>query len=260
MSKYMKLLLYEFKNIIREKMTLIMLVYPLFMIVLGSFVIPILINNYGTDASGQELASLIIIIVFANIAPFVTAAMLGFNLLDHRDENTLDTIRVTPLSLRGYVIFKTIYSYIISVNASFWSIQGVKLLSGDNYTFNGVNLWELFSLSDIFLYALVAALFTPVFAMVLAAFSKNKIEGFAFMKTAGMLTLVPALIVLETMQDYKQYILGILPSFWPTKGLLVSADLLDHAHNISFWMYMLIGVIYSCFLIVVSYRYFESRL
>ncbi len=260
MGKYIRMLIYEFKNIVRDKMTLIMLLYPLLMIALGSYVIPVLIDNYGTTSAGQEMASLVIIIVFANVAPFATAAMLGFSLLDHKDENTLDTIRVTPLSLKGYVTFKTIYAYVIAVNASFWAIQGVRLLSGDGYTYNGINLWSFFSLSDILFFALVAGLFTPVFAMLLAAMSKNKIEGFAYMKTTGMLTLIPAIIVLDAMQDFKQYFIGIIPTFWPTKGLLVGADLLDHAHNLNFWGYMIIGLAYSLALTVLCFKVFENNI
>ncbi len=260
MMKYLKLFSFEIKNIIREPMTMIMLVYPIMMIGVGAFVIPVLIDNYAQTQDGMEMASLVVIVVFANLAPFVTAAMLGFNLLDHKDENTLDSIRVTPLSLRGYVLFKSVYAYLISFNASFWSLQGTKLLSGDSYSFGGVNLWERFELSYIIIYALVAALFTPVFGLILSAFSRNKIEGFAFMKVSGTIALLPVIIVLETMQDFKQYFLGIFPTFWPTKGLMVSSDLLTHNHNIAVWLYMVIGMVYSITLSVIIYRIFEKKL
>ncbi len=259
MSKYVKLLRYEIKNILRDKMTLIMLLYPLLMIFIGAFVLPTLVENYGETEEGQTLATLTIIIIFANIAPFVTAAMLGFNLIDHSDENTLNTIRVTPVSLKGYVIFKTIYAYIISVNASFWALYGVKMLSGDNYTFHGVNLWDQFSLTNILLYALVAGLFTPVFALILASMSKNKIEGFAYMKTAGVIVILPAVLVLDTMQDFKQYFIGILPTFWPMKGLLSEAALLTHEHNISYPAYMIIGSLYAITLSILAYKKFENK-
>lgn len=259
MRKYLEMLKYEFKNIVRDKMTLVMLLYPLLIIVIGSFVLPTLIENYGETATGQKMAALMIVIVFANIAPFITAAMLGFNLIDHRDENTLNTIRVTPLSLKGYVIFKTIYAYFISANASFWALYGVKILSGDNYNFHGYNIWNQFTLSNILIFALVAALFTPVFALILAAFSKNKIEGFAYMKTAGMLTVLPAVLVLDTMQDFKQYFLGFLPTFWPMKGMLSQAELLTHSHNISYSAYMLIGIVYALSLTIVAFKWFDHK-
>jgi len=259
MRKYLEMLVYEFKNLIRDTMTVILLVYPLMIIMIGSFVLPRLIELYGDDPAGQTTAALVIIIIFSTIAPFVTAALLGFSLIDHRDENTLDTIRVTPLSLRGYIVFKSIYAYLLSVNASFWALYGVKLLSGDGYTFGGMDLWEPFTLGGVLVYALVASLFTPLFALFLAAMSKNKIEGFAYMKTMGLFTILPAVLVLPTMQDFKQYIIGILPTFWATKGLMVHAGYLSHDHNLTVSLYMLIGIVYSLLLSLLSYRFFEKR-
>ncbi len=260
MNKYARLLVYELKTIIREKMTLILLIYPLFMLLIGAFLIPGLIDNYGETAAGQEMASLIVIIIFAAIAPFVGSSLLGFSLLDHKDENTLDTIRVTPLSLKGYVLFKTAYVYVLTANAAFWTLFGVKHLSGDAYTFHGVNLWDFFSAGDIAVFALVAAAFTPVFAFFLAAISKNKIEGFAYMKVFGVVAIMPAIIALEPLQDFRQYFLGIWPLFWPTKGLLVDVGLLEHAHNLHAFWYMAIGIVYPLALSLLLFGFFERNL
>ena len=260
MTKYLRLLQYELKNILRDSMTKILLVYPILIIVIGSFILPRLLDQFGGETSGTRVAALIMIILFASIAPFLTAALLGFNLLDNRDDNSLDTIRVTPISLKGYIIFKSIYAYVLSVNASFFVIFGTKHLSGDGYTIMGQNLFDEFTAGYIFVYALVAGLFTPVFALLLAAFSKNKIEGFAFMKSAGMIIVLPALLVIERMQDVKQYILGIVPIFWPVKGLLTSANLFEHSSNLPVWLYMLVGTLYMTILIRLFYRIFETRI
>lgn len=260
MRRYTSLLRYELKNIVRDNMTLIMLLYPLILIVIGAFVLPVLIENYGDDPAGQWMAALVVVIVLANVAPFAGAAMLGFSLLDHRDENTLDTIRVTSVSLGGYILFKTVYSSVLSANAAFWSIYGVKLLSGDRYAFGGVNLFDSFSVPSLIAYAVVAGLFTPVFALLLAALANNKIEGFAYMKSAGIIVLMPAVLVLDAMQDFKQYFIGVVPTFWPTKGLLVDAQLLNHAHNLSFPLYLMIGVLYCGLLSLGTYRIFKRRL
>ncbi len=259
MSKYLNMLVYEFKNIIRDKMTMMLLVYPLFIIAVGAFIIPTLIENYGSG-EGRLTASLVVIIVFSSLVPFITGAMLGFNLLDHKDEHTLNTIRVTPLTMKGYILFKSTYAYLLSVFAAFFSIFGVKHLSGDGYQIGQVNLWEMFTWGDILAYALVASLFTPFFALFLAAIGKNKIEGFAYMKTSGIFVLLPVLVIIETMQDWKQYLLGVLPIFWPVKAMLVDIEMLDHAHNLPGPLYHGIGIIYMSALIIVAYRFFESKI
>jgi fluoroquinolone transport system permease protein len=259
MKKYMDMLRYEFKNIIRDRMTLLLLVYPVLIILIGAYLIPTLLDNYASGGGAQTMGITIIIIVFSSIAPFITAAMLGFNLLDHKDENTLNTIRVTPLSLKGYIIFKGFYGYALSVFASFFSLFGVKHLSGDGYTLGGVNLWNSFTWSDMLIYALVAALLTPMFALALGALAKNKIEGFAYMKTSGLFIIAPALSVLTSMQDYKQYILGIVPIFWPVKGLLVSKNILSNPSNLPVILYYLIGILYMSTLTVILYKWFDKK-
>ena len=258
MAKYLNMLSYEFKNIVRDRMTLVLLIYPLLIIAMGAYIIPVLIDNYA-DGQAKLTATLVVIILFSSIAPLITGAMLGFNLLDHKDENSLNTIRVTPLSLSGYIIFKSVYAYILSFIASFFSVFGVKHLSGDGYTVGGVNLWDTFAWNDILVYALVASLFTPLFALFLSAVAKNKIEGFAYMKSSGIFMLLPILVIIETMQDCKQYLLGVFPIFWPVKGLLVEIDMLEHVHNLPGPLYHLVGVVYMLCLTVLAYKVFESK-
>lgn len=258
MDKYMSMLAYEFKNIIRDRMTLVLLVYPLLIIAIGAYIIPVLIDNYASG-EGKLTATLVVIIVFSSIAPLITGAMLGFNLLDHKDENSLNTLRVTPLSLRGYILFKSVYTYTLSFIASFFSVFGVKHLSGEGYSVGGMNLWDMFGWGDILIYALVASLFTPLFGLFLSAVAKNKIEGFAYMKSSGIFMLLPVLVIIETMQNWKQYLLGIFPIFWPVKGLLVEIEMLEHSHNLPGPVYHLVGAIYMVGLILLAYRVFEQK-
>ncbi len=259
MIKYIKLLRYEFKNLVRDKMTLVMLVYPLMLMLIGAYVIPAVVDRFGDGDAAQRTTSLFIIVVFAAIAPFIGSVLLGFSLLDNRDENTLDTIRVTPISLRGYVVFKSIYAYILGVNGAFWILYGTRLLSGDGYVVMGQDLFEPFTIGVVLTYALISSLFTPVFALFLAAVAKNKIEGFAYMKATGMIILVPVLVVLEPLHDWKQYFLGIMPTFWPIKGMLVQTDLLGHADDLPLIGYSVIGILFNVCLIVFMYKIFERK-
>lgn len=265
MKRALKLFRYELKNIIRDSMTIVMLVYPIMLIIVGSFLLPLLLDRFGGETQGTMVAGIVMIILFASIAPFVSAALLGFLLLDNKDENTLDTIRVTPMSLSGYVRFKTVYAYILGVNAAFWVIMGTKWLSGDGYTFSvpgigTVDLFENFTIPWVLVYALVAGLFTPVFALIMASLANNKIEGFAYMKFSGIIILIPALVVIETMQDAKQYLLGIVPLFWPVKGLMTAAELLEHEHNLPPILYLIIGAVFMIGLTALAYRHFVNTL
>lgn len=259
-ARYLRLLRYEFKNIVRDHMTMVMLVYPLLILVIGSYVLPALLDQFGEGDAGQYIASLVVVLVLGSLAPFIGGAMLGFLMLDHRDENTLDSLRVTPMSLKGYLGFKMTYSYLLSVLAGVVVLYGLKVLSGDRYTVMGMNVLDGFTFMNVFFYALVAGFFAPIFGLLLSSLGKNKIEGFAYMKTLGIFAILPALVAWEAMQDGRQYLLGIIPTFWPLKGLMVDANLLVNDANLPFSVYLIIGFIYSLVLLVVFTRLFYQKI
>jgi fluoroquinolone transport system permease protein len=240
-------------------MTQIMLVYPVMIMLVGAYLLPFILNEFGDADAGQYLASVVIVLVLGSLAPFIGGAMFGFLLLDHRDENTLISLRVTPTSLGGYLGFKATYIYLLSVASSLMVLSGVKWLSGDGYTVMGRNVWDGFSFLGILGYAVVAAWLAPIFGLLLASLGKNKIEGFAYMKSLGIFALLPVLVVLEPLQDARQYLLGIMPSFWPLKGLMVDAGLLENSANLSYALYLFIGLVWSVLLCALFIKLFYQK-
>lgn len=250
---------YELKNIVRDKMTALMVVYPFFITAIAAFVIPSFFNFLEGEEAVFFMTSLVIVVILASLAPMLAGAMLGFLLLDHKDEKTLDSLRVTPLSLRSYLLYKASYTYLLSTLASAFVIFGVRWFSGEGYTFMGQNVFLELPVSGIIFYAFVSGLFGPTFGLIIATLGKNKIEGFAYLKSMGILILIPALVMLEPMQDIRQYILGVIPGFWPVKGLLESASFLSHPANLSPALYFLIGAIMMTILIIFLIRQFEKN-
>lgn len=260
MNLYLRLMRYEIKNIRRDKLTMTMVVYPIIMALLGAYLIPLIIDQFALADASLASASLLILIVLASLAPLLAGAMLGFLMLDHKDENTLVSLRVTPVSMRQYLTFKSIYTVLLSVFSSVVILAGVKYLSGDAYAVSGANIWELISLEYIAIFSGVSALFAPVFGLLVATLGKNKIEGFAYLKTLGILILVPTFVMLESMQDAKQYILGLVPTFWSVKGLLESAAIASHEVNLSPVLYFIIGTVYSFALTSLLVHQFIKRM
>jgi hypothetical protein len=79
------------------------------------------------------------------------------------------------------------------------------------------------------------------------------------MKTAGILFIIPALVLLEAFGDWKQYLLGITPNFWPVKAFLNLAFQTQGPDDLSYTLYLVIGAVYMIFLAVISIRYFVKR-
>lgn len=255
MTHLMTLMRYEIKNITRDKMTLTMLVYPIIMVGFGAYLIPLILNQFDT---GENLAgaSLIIMIVLASLAPMLAGAMLGFLLLDHKDENTLISLRVTPVSLLDYLRFKSLYTVLLSFLSSLLIVLGVRFLSGDAYTVMGFNPWTEITVGGALIFSAVSALFAPTFGLMIATLGANKIEGFAYIKTLGILILIPALVTLEAMQGAAQYFLGVVPTFWPVKGLLEGASILPNEANLPAVLYSLLGLLYLGGLLALLTRQF----
>ena len=99
----------------------------------------------------------------------------------------------------------------------------------------------------------------PTLALFQAAFAKNKVEGFAYIKCTGMLALIPIPLVLDAFQGELQYVLGIFPNFWAIKGLMQELFPMGNDANLSYPLYLLIGAVYSAVLLILMYRLFLRK-
>lgn len=264
MKKYFNLFMYELKTIVRDPLNLFLLIYPLFMLALIGWLFPTALIRGGVDQQGAAyaLTMLITFVVIIAIGGFVGGALLGFSLLENKDEKTINSIAVTPISITGYVIFKSIYSYFFSVIGTIILVVGIKLWAADAYSFTYNSLSFGFDNLDylqIIVFSFVSSLMVPATGMLIASVAKNKIEGFAFMKSGGIIFMIPALVLLDAFSDWKQYLLGLTPNFWPVKALLNAALNYQSPDDLPFWAYMVIGTIYMLALAIFSIIAFSRK-
>lgn len=260
MNKYLSLLKYEAKTIVRDPINIYMSAFPIIILLLSSYVFPMIFESMDPmQGTMLKVTMLLLIVVILAFGPFFLAAMATFLLLDHKDEHTLNTIAVTPLGTPGYLKFKMTYIYLMSVVGMVVILVGTKLLAGDKYSVMGVSFFGSMGFWHIVAFAVVNGLFTPALSLLQGAFAKNKVEGFAMIKGTGMLALVPALMVLETFQGKLQYVLGIFTNFWAIKGMLVKFMPVAMGTNLSYPVYLLIGAAYNLLLLVVAYRFFLKK-
>jgi len=206
-----------------------------------------------------KVTMLLLLIVILAFGSFFLAAMGTFLLLDHKDENTLNTIAVTPIGTSGYLKFKMTYIYLMSVVGSVVILLGTKLIAADKYTILGISVFDNISIFHIVSFAIINELLTPALSLLQGAFARNKVEGFAIIKGTGILALVPALMVLDTFQGKLQYILGIFPNFWAIRGMLLKLTLAENSANLSYPLYLLIGGVYNLILLITAYRFFMKK-
>ncbi|NLX70961.1 MAG: hypothetical protein GX024_08760 [Clostridiales bacterium] len=260
MNKYLSLFKYEAKTIIRDPINLYMCLFPVIILFLSSFVFPMIFESMDPmQGAVHRTTMLLLLIVILAFGSFFLAAMATFMLLDHKDENTLNTIAVTPVGTSGYLKFKMAYIYLMSVIGSIIILLGTKWIAGDKYTILGVSVFDNIKIYHVVSFAVVNELFTPALGLLQGAFAKNKVEGFAFIKGTGILALVPALMILETFQGGFQYILGIFPNFWAIKGMILKFMPVENSANLSYPLYLLIGGIYNMIILIAAYRFFLKK-
>lgn len=260
MSKYMSLLKYEFKTIIRDSMNLFMCIFPIVILILSTVIFPMTFNTSApSDEATLKIAMLLFLIIILALGGFFIAAMATFLLLEHKDENTLITIAVTPLGASGYVKFKMAYVYVMSVLSTLIIILGTKFIAGNEYAIGGVSVFNNISIWHMISFAVVSSLFVPALALMQSAFAKNKVEGFAYIKGTGLIAMVPALLILDAFQGGLQYLLGIFPNFWAIKGILLKFFPSNNTADLSYPLYLIIGAAYNILLLIMAYRLFLKK-
>ncbi|MGH9380651.1 MAG: hypothetical protein ACRD2Z_08580 [Thermoanaerobaculia bacterium] len=137
--------------------------------------------------------------------PLIAAGMIGtvvgFLLLDQRDDQTLSALLVTPLSFSDYLRYRMIGPLLFCVALSWICIP----LAG---------LTETTSLQAA-LASVVAAPLAPIYALFLGSFAANKVQGFALVKVAGIV-MVPCIAAYLVTGPW-QTAFGVVPHYWSMK-------------------------------------------
>jgi fluoroquinolone transport system permease protein len=175
--------------------------------------------------------------LYLNI-PLLFGVMTGFLMLDERDDDTLTALRVTPASLSGLVNYRLMVGFVLSAAYILLTTPLAGLASLDS-------IWQVLPP------ALVAAPFAPVVTLFLVAFAKNKLEGFALMKGAGMVLLGP--IASFFVVGGVQYLFGILLTFWSLRSFVSALASEPYA------VYFAIGVAYNLLLIMSLYHRYQVQ-
>ncbi|HEX6383923.1 MAG TPA: hypothetical protein VF177_04560, partial [Anaerolineae bacterium] len=175
--------------------------------------------------------------VLLQLVPLFTGMVIGFLLLDQRDDRTLTALQITPLSLNGYLAYRLAVPTLLSVLLTLIVLP----LAG----FAGIGFLPLL------LAAIVAALLAPLFALFLAAFAENKVQGFALMKAAGII-LFPPLIAYFVPSGW-QLAFGVMPTYWPARLYWLYL-----AGQHGFWIYLAAGIIYQSLLLAALVRRFNG--
>ncbi len=228
------------KNVRRDSLLRWMVFLPLFVGVVVRLGAPILtprvIAQFQFDPTPYYDLLLAMLLM---MTPVIFGSVVGFLLLDQRDDQTLVALQVTPLSLNGYLAYRIAVPIVFCVLITMIVIPLTGLVP--------VNLFSLF------LVALAAAPLAPILALFFAAFAQNKVQGFALMKGMGVLML-PPVIAYFVHADW-QLVFGLAPTYWPAK-LLWSLQ----AGEPNAWIYFVVGLVYQAVLLIDMLGHFNKAM
>jgi fluoroquinolone transport system permease protein len=153
-------------------------------------------------------APLVASFVLVVFVPYTVGVVFGLLLLDDRDSRVLEALRVTPLSVGGYLAYRAGLAVAISVlNLLVWVPASGLLPAG--------------AIARAVPSLLCAGLFAPIPALLFATFARNKVEGLAVLKAASLLVFLP--LVAWFVESDWQLLFGVLPTYWTAKAFWEAA-------------------------------------
>ena len=192
------------RSVVRDRLLLWFLILPPLVAVLLGWGLPTLSRELLTRFDFDLVPYYpLVVSSYVLVAPSMIGFVVGFLLLDERDDRVLDAWRVTPVSL----------------NALFFYRVGAPVVLGSVMTLAGYGLMQLspVSLGALIVAASLAAGTAPALALALVGFADNKVSGFAIAKLASAASNL-ALVAWFIPMPW-QLVAGVLPSYWPMKVL-----------------------------------------
>jgi fluoroquinolone transport system permease protein len=232
----------DMRSIRRDSLLLYVSLVPWIMVVLLRLLAePLtvwLADSFSIDAVAYY--PLVLGIAFIVEIPMLFGLVFGLLMLDERDDQTLTALQVTPVSLRGYLSYRLVTSFVFSV---------VYVLLLTPLT----GLLPLAMLPMLVPVALVTSLLAPAVLLLLVTFAGSKLEGLALLKGIGILLVGPPLVGYFIGPTW-HLLPGILPTYWPAAAYW-AADTGGAA-----WPYLLAGTAYYALLLLWLGGRFQARL
>lgn len=229
----------DFKLIIRDPLLRVVIVILLLMSFLFRIVVPQLgpfLAPWGLTLG--YLNPFLVSFMFVLFVPMGIGMVIGFLLLDEKDNQTIKALAITPVSLNRYFLYRMIMPIILGTGLIVISVYIVWLV-----------YIEFFALLFI---AAVTALEGPLWTLIISTFAKNKVQGFTVLKMGGFLFIIPVIAYFIPPTPF-ELLFGIAPTYWTVKAFWVAA-----AGDPSYWIYLLVGIIYHIGLMIILFIRFNN--
>lgn len=174
------------------------------------------------------------------VVPLLVGMVVGFLLLEQREDGTLSALRVTPVPLRVYIAYRLTGPVLLSALAT----MGALPLAG----------FRSLSPAGLLLATVAAAPLAGLYALALAAFCANRVQGIAFIKAVGGFGMVPLFALF--MSGRVDVLFALVPTWWVARLYWSLTGAVPGAA----WVFALGGTFYAAVLLMLLARRLDRRL
>jgi fluoroquinolone transport system permease protein len=227
MNHILILSLSDLRSTFRDPIFKVLLFFPFMSFALVRWGLPVILQQFPAVAPYSQ-----VILMWACLqAAIMFGFIYGFLFLEEKEENIWQLIRILPVAATKLVFARLLIGLLVSTLVNFCLIRYGQII---HIPF-GKELLLSFQFS----------LAAPFIALLLGAFSQNRIEGLAQMKIINLLLMLPALIYF--VPSPWMHLTALVPTYWSYRSLEHAAD------NADFSLYLLTGfVIYLLTLFLLT--------
>ncbi|WP_214481775.1 hypothetical protein [Bacillus sp. SM2101] len=200
MKRVAALAVQDARNIIKDPILVIAICFPFILGLTARFVLPVIhswvLGTFQFDLSNHYpfIISLLLL-----MTPLWMGVLMGFILLDEKDEGVDLYFAVTPLTKSGYFMFRVFSPAVLTFFLSYIVIM-----------LQGLVPWHVINFFPI---AVMLALEAPLLSLIMVTVASNKVEGLAISKVLTLMFFTP--VPPYIFHNSWTMLFGIVPFYWP---------------------------------------------
>ena len=167
----------------------------------------------------------------------ISGVIVGFMLLDEKDDNTIKAMLVTPVPINQYVLYRVVLPSLLGFLIVVGMVLFIDLVL--------LPLWQLL------LIAAGASLVAPITALFYAIFAENKVQGFAVAKFVSLITYL--VVFAWFVPKPWQWLFGLFPPYWICEAYWMALD-----GQGLWWLALLLGIILQIGLLQIMVHRFKT--
>ena len=199
----------DLKQLRRQSFLLYLILLPVLNGLLLRGLVPLARERFIDGVELEIYYPLIVSSLLVVLTPVLMGTVVGFLLLDERDEQTLTALLVTPLPMQVYLLYRIAIPTLLSIIMTLAGVWSADLASPG---------WV-----PLLVICIGNAIVAPIVSLVYFCFSENKVQGFGVLKILGAISFsLP--IAAYFIPIPQQYLFGIFPLYWFAKAYWLACD------------------------------------